>query len=108
MNTETKNKSGAVKGIISLVVLAFVIYFFFGGGLEKQAASDMNKIENQVADDAVKQYNIAKQSGDKIDIYTHSSLVAASYLQAKDSVNYLKWKAIQKEDAKAAGMPDQQ
>ena len=37
--------------------------------------------------------------------YVQASLVAAAYLQAKDEVNYNKWKAIEKAEAKNAGMP---
>ncbi len=67
---------------------------------------EMNKIENQVAEDAVKQYEIAKRQGDPMMIYTEASMVCAAYLQAKDEVNYNKWKVIEKNAAKAAGMPN--
>lgn len=94
-----------LKGLISLIILVGLIYFFFGGGLEKQAASQMQNIENMVAADAVKQYEIAKKGGDAMDAYVHAGLVAASYLQAKDEENYKKWKEIEKQDAKLAGVP---
>jgi len=35
-----------------------------------------------------------------------AGLVSAAYLQAKDEANYNKWKEIEKEDARAAGMPE--
>ncbi len=96
-----------LKLILVAVVSLITIYFFFGGGLEKKAASDMNKIENQVAEDAVKEYEITKGGKDKMEIYVHAGLVAAAYLQAKDEINYKKWKEIESEDGKAAGIPAQ-
>jgi hypothetical protein len=92
------------KLILSIVLLVGLVWYFAGGGLESHAASEMNNIENQVALDAEKQYDIAKRSGNAIDTYVHAGLVAAAYLQAKDEANYSKWKEIEKHDAKAAGM----
>ncbi|HKQ48545.1 MAG TPA: hypothetical protein VJZ71_10780 [Phycisphaerae bacterium] len=96
------NTGGA---IIGLLVAIGAIWYFFGGGLEKQTAKDLNKIEQQVAADAVKQYEIAKRSGTAIDAYVHAGLVAAAYLQAQDESNYRKWKAIEKQEATRAGVP---
>ncbi len=93
------------KGIIGVVGLVIMIWFYFGGGLEQQAAKQMQTIENQVAADAVKQYEIAKNSGNAIDAYVHAGMVAAAYLQAKDEPNYKKWKDIEKQEAINAGMP---
>ena len=95
------------KGIIAVVFLIWVVYFFVGGGLEKQAATEMDTIENQVALDSEKQYEIAKSSGTAIDAYVHAGMVAAAYLQAKDETNYKKWKEIEKQEAQNAGMPVQ-
>jgi hypothetical protein len=97
------NKS--VKGIISLIFVIGLLYFLFGGGIEKQAANEMQKLENQVALDSERQYEIAKNSGNGMDSYVHAGLVAAAYLQAEDEVNYKKWKEIEKQEAKNIGMP---
>jgi hypothetical protein len=94
------------KGIIGIVVFVIMIWFYFGGGLEQQAAEQMQTIENQVAADAVKQYEIAKNSGDAMDAYVQAGIVAAAYLQAKDELNYKKWKDIEKQEANNAGMPE--
>jgi general stress protein YciG len=102
---ETPKKSSKAKTIFSVIIFIGVLWYFFGGGMDKQVANDMQKIENQVATDAEKQYEIAKKGGDKMQTYVQASLVAAAYLQAKDEVNYNKWKAIEKEEAKNAGMP---
>lgn len=102
--SENKNQSVAGR-IVGILVVIVLIWYFFGGGLEKQAIKDMQQIEQQVAADAVKQYEIAKRSGSAMDAYVHASLVAAAYLQAKDEPNYKKWKEIEKREAARAGMP---
>jgi hypothetical protein len=62
-------------------------------------------IYQQVADDAIKQYEMVKRSGSAIDAYVRASLVAEAYLQAGDEANYSKWKAIERKEAARAGMP---
>lgn len=91
--------------IVVLLLAGIGLWFFAGGGLEQQAQNDMKKIQDQVAVDAVAQYNIAKSQGDKIQICVQAGFVSAAYLQAKDEHNYNKWKDIQKEDCSKAGMP---
>lgn len=103
LDNNNKNNNNA-KAIISLLIFIGLIWFYFGGGLEKQVEIDTQRIENQVALDAVKQYEIAKRNSSAMDAYVHAGLVAASYLQAKDEANYKKWKEIEKEEAKNAGM----
>lgn len=94
----------AVK-IIGGIILALVLLgYFFGGGLEEQAAKDLQKIENQVAADAVKQYEIAKRSGSDMDAYVQAGMAAAAFLQANDEENYKKWKEIEAKEAKNVGL----
>jgi hypothetical protein len=81
------------------------IWYFYGGGLEKQAAKDMRRIENEVAADAVREYNIAKEKGDPMDACVHAGLVAAAYLLENDSGNYELWKATDRVDCEKAGLP---
>ncbi|MRW83743.1 hypothetical protein GJ698_06500 [Pseudoduganella sp. FT26W] len=100
-----KNKSNTVSQVVGVVCIIGFAWFYFGGGLEKQAAKEMSNIEAQVARDAVKQYNIAKAAGAPIDICVQAGLVSASYLQAKDDTNYAKWKDIEAADCSAAGVP---
>jgi len=102
--SENKEPS-VVGGIVGILVVIGLVWYFFGGGLEKQAAKGMQQIEQQVAADAVKQYEIAKRSGNAMDAYVQAGLVAAAYLQAKDETNYKKWKEIEKQEAARAGMP---
>jgi len=82
------------------------MWFYFGGGLEKQAERDMDKIYSDVAADAVAQYYIAKRNGNPIDAYVQAGLVCAAYLQAGDESSYKRWKEIQRQDAEAAGLPN--
>ncbi len=103
--SDEKKSANLIEGIIGLVVVVAGIWFFFGGGLEYQAEKEMNRIEQQVAAEQVKQYEIAKRSGSAMDAYVNALLVAEAYLQAEDEVNYQKWKKIEAEEARRAGMP---
>jgi hypothetical protein len=87
-------KPNPVAALLGLAIFAGTLWYFFGGG-----------IENKVADDAVKEYEIAKRSGTKMDVCVHASLVAAAYLQAKDEAKYREWKATEKADCAVAGLP---
>lgn len=81
-----------------------MVSYFFGGGLESQAKTEMEKIENQVAEDAISQYEIAKRAGSAMDAYVQAGIVAAAFLQAEDEINYKKWKKIEEEEAKNVGL----
>ena len=103
-NEKAKNLSaGQVIGY--LVVAGAILWYFAGGGLDKQAADNLQKIENQVATDAVNQYQIAKRQGDLMQVCVQAGFVSAAYLQAKDEANYQQWKKTQSEDCKRAGVP---
>jgi phenolic acid decarboxylase len=65
----------------------------------------MQGIENQVAIDSVKQYELVARNGNAIDTCVHAGLVAAAFVQAKDEGNYRIWRARQTEDCTKAGMP---
>lgn len=87
-----------------LFLAGIAIWWFAGGGFDKQVESDMAKIENQVATDAVNQYNIAKKQGDPIQICVQAGFVSAAFLQAEDEANYQLWKRTESEDCKRAGI----
>lgn len=74
--------------------------------MDAETNRQMTKIHNQVADDAVTQYEMVKKAGDKIQTCVHAGMVEASYIQAKDEPNFQKWNAIKKTDCAAAGMPE--
>ena len=90
--------------IVGIIIVIGLVWYFYGGGLEKQAAKALQKIENQVADDAVKQYGIASRSGTAMDVCVQAGFVTAAYLQAKDESNYRRWKEIEKTDCEKAGL----
>jgi hypothetical protein len=94
----------AFKIIVGTIFTLALIGYYFGGGIEKQVANEMQKIENQVAKDMVEQYKIAKLNGSAIDAYVQAGMVAAAFLQANDSENYKKWKEVEKKEAKNAGL----
>ena len=104
-STEGAKKANPVGGIIGLVLVIGMGWYFFGGGLEQQASSNMSDINNKVASDAVTQYSMTKRSGSKVDVCVQAGLVVAAYLQAKDETNYKQWKSIQTADCAAAGVP---
>jgi hypothetical protein len=91
---EKQQHSRAIQGIVFLIVLGGLAWYFFGGG-----------IEDQVVKDAVKQYEIAKKNGTPADICEHAGLVSAAYLQAKNEEKYRTAKAQEKQDCAAAGVP---
>ena len=96
------NAAGAV---LSVILIGALAWFFFGGGLDQQAAKGMDDIYAKVAQDAVDQYNIAARSGTAMDRCVHAGMVAAAYIQAKDNSSYAAWKQTEKVDCKAAGVP---
>ena len=91
---EKQQHSWAIRGIISLIVLGGLAWYFFGGD-----------IEDQVAKDAVKQYELAKKNGTPADICEHAGLVTAAYLQAKNEEKYRTAKAQEEQDCAATGVP---
>ena len=91
--------------VSGLVFSSIVLWFYFDGGLEQQAAKNMQQIENQVASDSVKQYDIAKTQGDKMQICVQAGIVSAAYLQAKDEPNYQQCKKREQIDCAKAGIP---
>ena len=103
-NKEASHLSGSqVFGALALAGIA--IWWFAGGGFDTQVGSDMAKIENQVATDAVTQYNIAKRQGDPMQICVQAGMVSAAFLQSKDESNYQAWKRTEAQDCKHAGVP---
>lgn len=99
-----KNKATMLSQALGAMFAVGIVWYYFGGGLEKQAAKNMSSIEAQVATDAVKQYNIAKASGAPMDVCVQAGMVSAAYLQAKDDSNYAKWKQLEAADCSVAGI----
>ena len=68
----------------------------------RRPANGIEEIYNQVAQDAVQQYRIAKRQGDAMQICTQAGLVAAGFLQAKNEKDYVHWKDVEKTDCEIA------
>ncbi|MAQ92642.1 MAG: hypothetical protein CMM84_03800 [Rhodothermaceae bacterium] len=75
-----------------------------GGLLDRMARREMDQIEDQVAADAVNQYDIAKRNGDPMDICVQAGLVAAAFLQAENESAYAEWKDVERADCAAVGL----
>jgi hypothetical protein len=95
----------ALSALITLILAGAAAWYFFGGGLEKQAASSMDNIYSKVAADAVDQYRIAAQNGSAMDRCVQAGLVTAAFLQAKEDTSYARWKETESADCRAAGLP---
>lgn len=103
-NEKASHLSGGTV-LFALLLVGVFIWWMASGGQEKYVAKELDKIEMQVANDMVEQYNIAKRSGDRTQICVHAGMVAAAFLQAKDEPNYAIWQQTQKADCKKAGVP---
>lgn len=102
MSKQTTKTTQAIVGIITAAIL---LWYFFGGGLQSHVAAELQDIHSQVANDAVKQYEMARRIGTPIDICVQAGLVSASYLQAGDELNYQHWKRTERVDCASAGVP---
>jgi uncharacterized membrane protein YvbJ len=89
-----------IGGILGFLFLSFL----FGSTSQEIINMDMDSIYQEVASDAVDQYNIAKRQGDPIQICVQAGLVSAAYLQAKDEANYRKWKDIEENECMKVGL----
>jgi len=103
-NSKLKPSRSSAPIYISLAIFVGMLWFFAGGGLQKMAGRDLQKIQNQVAGDAVQQYEIAERQGNPMQMCVQAGLVSASYLQAKDETNYQLWKTIEGNDCRRAGV----
>ena len=86
--------------IVGIAILGLGAWYFFGGGIEAQAAKDGVNINAQVASDVVDQYAIVKRNGSAADACAQAGLAAAIFLQNKDENNYAQWKKTEAVDCK--------
>lgn len=103
-------KAFAALIVVASAIVIFVIIFQMMSTVSSPSGpvvqSMMKDGADQVARDAVVQYRIAARSGSVIDRCVQAGMVTAAYLQAQDEANYASWKAVQRRDCKAAGVPD--
>lgn len=101
---EKKQDYSAVIGVAA--ALGFGAWFLFGGGIEAQVERDTQNINNKVAGDAVTQYQMVERNGSPIEKCNAATMAAGAFLQAKDEPNYAKWRGVQEQQCKAAGLPN--
>jgi hypothetical protein len=89
---------------VRLVFTLFILWYFFGGGLEHQAARGLQDLKEKVAVDQVKEYEIAKRNGSAMDACVMAGMVAAAYLQSQEERSYQRWKDIERSDCALAGL----
>lgn len=99
---ERSGYRGWINSIITIIVIGALILYFFEGGIENDATSELQEIESQVAQDLILEYQMAKRNGSAVDACVHAGLVAAAFLQANDEANYRKWKGIETEECRKA------
>jgi len=80
VNTKT------ISMIISIIVIVISIWYFYGGGVEREVASD-----------EIKQYEMCMRNNDYINASVHAGIVSAAYQQAGDEGNYRKWNTLSDE-----------
>lgn len=82
-----------------------LIVFVALTGCQQAGEEALRDIENQVAEDAVAQYEMVDRHGSAIDRCVQAGLVSAAYLQAKNEEQYQFWKTIENLNCANAGMP---
>lgn len=87
-----------MKKILSVFLVTSVML----AGCEKAVDAQISMIHDEISDDLVKQYEMARRQGDQIAICIQAGKVSTAYLQAKNEVKYNEWKAIEKADCAAS------
>lgn len=82
-----------------------IVFVLALAGCQKAQDDAIADIHNQVAEDAVAQYEMVERHGSVIEKCVHAGLVSAAYLQAKDEEKYRFWKVIEDLACATAGMP---
>ncbi len=77
------------------IIIVIIFSFFMFVSIISYPTS-MNHLHNQVANDMIEQYEIAKRQGDHTQICVQAGLVTAAYLQAKNEQKFRAWKRIEK------------
>jgi hypothetical protein len=84
-----------MKFAFSAVMAALSVYVLFF----------LFNINNNVAKDFETQYYMALSNGSRMQVCVQAGLVAAAYLQAKNSEQYQRWSGTEGRDCRAAGLP---
>lgn len=98
-----------MKKFVKIALIVFGVVFFLaviGTALNSDEVmqTQLDEISVKMAEDGIKQYNIAIKNNNIEDAYAQASIIAQSYLSAKDEENYKVWKKIEKKlEAKLLG-----
>ena len=84
----------SVTHIIVILIITIALTVALVIGLDINFNNKRHDNYNQLALDAVEQYNVIKKTGEHAKICVHARIVAASYLKANDQAKYHKWKEI--------------
>jgi hypothetical protein len=79
----TTQSTKTITSIITVIAIGIGIWYFYGGG-----------VESEVASDEIKQYEISVKNNDHVNASVHAGVAAQAYLQAGDEANYKKWQKI--------------
>ncbi len=82
------------------LIIAIGIIWGVVMGLEMHFENKKVDIYEQVALDAVEQYNIVKQAEEHAKICLHARIVTAAYLQTNDEAKIQQWKAIEEDECR--------
>ena len=99
-------KASPIASAVGLLVFIGMMFYLFGGECEKQTASNVETIYQQVALDAMEQYKIVKRNGSAVDACAQAGVVSAALLQAKMEAEYRDWQPMKKADCRRAGLPE--
>jgi predicted Zn finger-like uncharacterized protein len=98
-------KFSPARVLLGLLIALGAIWWLATGGFIQQTTTGVQLIYDKVAQDAVKQYEIAKRQGDPMQICVQAGFVSAAYLQAQNEPDYRRWKRTQSDDCQRAGIP---
>lgn len=80
---------------IAIIVFGVVLMLAIIGtalNSDEIVLQEMDKTSIKIAEDLIKQYDIALRNNNITDAWVQASSISQSYLSAKDEKNYLKWK----------------
>ena len=90
--------------LVGGVVLFAVLWYGLDAYVKQDSVDRMYDIQNEVADDFERQYRDVEKYGTAIDKCVRAGLVAEGHLQAGNQSAYARWKTIEREDCRTAGV----
>ena len=87
------------------IYLSLMVSVVMLTGCTSPEEKELQDIHQQVIKDAIAQYENIKKTDDKIEICVYARMVTAAYTQANNKTEADKWKIIEDQDCKKAGIP---